>query len=270
MYQEIMRNCCLSVDAKAIYAYLSSIAGFGNKCYPSMDTITHEMGITHARARKYINELVSNGIVEKERCQSGNIKGGNIYKLTHEVETETVKDLHNIAEKVEIQSTTDASTTNASTTDASTTDASTTDASTTDASTTDASSVRRIDHQTTNNNNTNNNSITNNRKNNMVNGEYSKAFEEFWKAYPRKIGKGEAYKKYKARLNDGWSKAELLEAAKNYAGRVARERTEQKYIKHAKTFLSENTPFTDFLPKGKEAGQILSEDCDNPYAEWGQ
>ena len=245
MYQEIMRNCCLSVDAKAIYAYLSSIAGFGNKCYPSMDTITHEMGITHARARKYINELVSNGIVEKERCQSGNIKGGNIYKLTHEVETETVKDLHNIAEKVEIQSTTDASTT-------------------------DASSVRRIDHQTTNNNNTNNNSITNNRKNNMVNGEYSKAFEEFWKAYPRKIGKGEAYKKYKARLNDGWSKAELLEAAKNYAGRVARERTEQKYIKHAKTFLSENTPFTDFLPKGKEAGQILSEDCDNPYAEWGQ
>ncbi len=260
MYQEIMRNCCLSVDAKAIYAYLSSIAGFGNKCYPSMDTITHEMGITHARARKYINELVSNGIVEKERCQSGNIKGGNIYKLTHEVETETVKDLHNIAEKVEIQSTTDASTT----------DASTTDASTTDASTTDASSVRRIDHQTTNNNNTNNNSITNNRKNNMVNGEYSKAFEEFWKAYPRKIGKGEAYKKYKARLNDGWSKAELLEAAKNYAGRVARERTEQKYIKHAKTFLSENTPFTDFLPKGKEAGQILSEDCDNPYAEWGQ
>ena len=250
MYQEIMRNCCLSVDAKAIYAYLSSIAGFGNKCYPSMDTITHEMGITHARARKYINELVSNGIVEKERCQSGNIKGGNIYKLTHEVETETVKDLHNIAEKVEIQSTTDASTT--------------------DASTTGASSVRRIDHQTTNNNNTNNNSITNNRKNNMVNGEYSKAFEEFWKAYPRKIGKGEAYKKYKARLNDGWSKAELLEAAKNYAGRVARERTEQKYIKHAKTFLSENTPFTDFLPKGKEAGQILSEDCDNPYAEWGQ
>ena len=171
------------------------------------------------------------------------------------METETVKDLHNIAEKVEIQSTTDASTT---------------DASTTDASTTDASSVRRIDHQTTNNNNTNNNSITNNRKNNMVNGEYSKAFEEFWKAYPRKIGKGEAYKKYKARLNDGWSKAELLEAAKNYAGRVARERTEQKYIKHAKTFLSENTPFTDFLPNEKDTEKILSEDCDNPYAEWGQ
>ena len=87
--------------------------------------------------------------------------------------------------------------------------------------------------------------------------------------YPRKVGKGEAYKKYKARLNDGWSEVELLEAAKNYASRVARERTEQKYIKHAKTFLSENTPFTDFLPKEKEVGQqASSNDGDDPYAEW--
>lgn len=99
--------------------------------------------------------------------------------------------------------------------------------------------------------------------------EYSKDFEEFWGVYPRKVGKGEAYKKYKARLNDGWSEAELLEAAKNYAGRIARERTEQKYIKHAKTFLSENTPFTDFLPKGSNIEQQAStDDVDDPYAEW--
>ena len=70
-------------------------------------------------------------------------------------------------------------------------------------------------------------------------------------------------------MNDGWSEAELLEAAKNYAGRVARERTEQKYIKHAKTFLSENTPFTDFLPKDRGIGQKVSaDDGDDPYAEW--
>ena len=95
---------------------------------------------------------------------------------------------------------------------------------------------------------------------------YSSGFEMFWKVYPRKVGKGEAYKKYKARLNDGWSEAELLEAAKNYAGRVSRERTEQKYIKHAKTFLSENTPFTDFLTKWKDAGQqVLPDDGDDPY-----
>lgn len=97
---------------------------------------------------------------------------------------------------------------------------------------------------------------------------YSKDFEEFWMAYPRKLGKGEAYKKYKARLNDGWSEKELLEAAKNYASRVARERTEQMYIKHAKTFLSESTPFIDFLPEGNKNGKQEASDCDNPYADW--
>lgn len=126
--------------------------------------------------------------------------------------------------------------------------------------------------------------VSKKKKNNMVNEvdrkqllqsekpvEYSKDFEAFWEVYPRTVGKGEAYKKYKARLNDGWSEAELLEAAKNYASRVARERTEQKYIKHAKTFLSENTPFTDFLPKGRNIEQqALANDADNPYAEWGQ
>lgn len=98
---------------------------------------------------------------------------------------------------------------------------------------------------------------------------YSKDFEEFWSAYPRKVGKGEAYKKYKARLNDGWSEAELLNAAKNYASRVAREKTEQKYIKHAKTFLSGDTPFADYLPKKRTMEPVVRDnDDDNPYADW--
>lgn len=97
---------------------------------------------------------------------------------------------------------------------------------------------------------------------------YAKGFEEFWSAYPRKVGKGEAYKKYKARLNDGWSEAELLEAAKNYARQVEMERKEPMYVKHAKTFLSENTPFTDFLPKKSDAGTNDAGEIDDPYGEW--
>ena len=79
--------------------------------------------------------------------------------------------------------------------------------------------------------------------------EYPENFEEFWKVYPRHEGKGEAYKKYKARLKDGYSEKELISAAGNYARRCAAEHTEVKYIKHAKTFLSDSTPFIDFLPK---------------------
>jgi hypothetical protein len=58
--------------------------------------------------------------------------------------------------------------------------------------------------------------------------EYTKDFEEWWNTYPRKIGKGDAYKKYKTRIRDGWTPAELLDAAKNYRSRVLDERTEQK------------------------------------------
>lgn len=79
--------------------------------------------------------------------------------------------------------------------------------------------------------------------------EYPVNFEEFWKAYPRHEGKGEAYKKYKARQKDGYSEEELITAAENYARRCAAEHTEVRYIKHAKTFLSDSMPFVDFLPK---------------------
>ena len=96
--------------------------------------------------------------------------------------------------------------------------------------------------------------------------EYSTDFQRFWGIYPRKDGKGEAYKKYKARLNDGWSPDELCEAAENYKKKLVRERTESKYIKHAKTFLSENTPFEDFLNK-QENNRVeeTQEDEGNPF-----
>lgn len=98
---------------------------------------------------------------------------------------------------------------------------------------------------------------------------YPNDFEEMWKIYPRKVGKGEAYKKYKARLNDGWKPEELIEAVRNYASKVARERTEQQYVKHAKTFFSDSTPFTDFLPsKPAESPQASSGNDDDPYADW--
>lgn len=100
---------------------------------------------------------------------------------------------------------------------------------------------------------------------------YSKDFEEFWKVYPRTIGKGEAYKKYQARRKDGFSAEELLTAAKNYAADVKKKKTETQYIKHAKTFLSENTPFIDFLqkkPVETPTDAPLPND-QNPFARYG-
>lgn len=103
-----------------------------------------------------------------------------------------------------------------------------------------------------------------------VDSVYPKDFEKFWEIYPRKVGKGDAYKKYKARLNDGWSEDQLLTAVQNYAAKCINERTESKYIKHGKTFLSESTPFIDYLGSSDISDGVKQQNTDesNPYGEW--
>ena len=99
---------------------------------------------------------------------------------------------------------------------------------------------------------------------------YPVGYQEFWKAYPRHVGKGDAYRKYQARRKDGFSDAELIEAAKNYALQCARRHTEKEYIKHPKTFLSDTLPFLDFLPKKPLENTPQQPDTSNPFAEYGK
>ena len=81
---------------------------------------------------------------------------------------------------------------------------------------------------------------------------YSCEFETFWSIYPRKVDKGNAYKKFVARVNAGFSEDELIKAAKNYATECEKNSTEKRYIKHASTFLSDSLPFTDYLNDADE------------------
>ena len=110
--------------------------------------------------------------------------------------------------------------------------------------------------------------INNNKKKTKQkkSGNYSNDFECFWEVYPRKSDKGEAYKKYLTRLKDGWSPEQLLTAAKKYRAQIVTNRTDQKYIKLCKTFLSDTTPFTDYLTRIERQG--AKKDTENPYEEW--
>ncbi|MDE5801883.1 MAG: helix-turn-helix domain-containing protein [Lachnospiraceae bacterium] len=99
MYQEVMRNKNLSPEAKAIYAYLSSIAGIGNVCYPSIETMKKDLCMSENRLNKYIKQLLALGIVEKTRTRNGNLLGYNVYKITHEAEI--AEDMRRIFENIE-------------------------------------------------------------------------------------------------------------------------------------------------------------------------
>lgn len=90
-----------------------------------------------------------------------------------------------------------------------------------------------------------NKEIKNKRSNNI----YATSFEEVWKIYPKKKEKSASYKAYKARINDGYTEEELLEATKTYVAEC--EKTGQ-WVKTAKTFFGRNTPFIDYLKAGEE------------------
>ena len=89
-------------------------------------------------------------------------------------------------------------------------------------------------------NDTKNDSVSESKK------KYSADFVTFWNAYPRKVDKGQAYRKYRERLKDGFSPDELIRAAESYRGECERLHTDPQYIKHAKTFLGESLPFCEY------------------------
>lgn len=78
---------------------------------------------------------------------------------------------------------------------------------------------------------------------------YANCFEEVWSHYPRKEDKGLAYKCYLARIHDGYSEEELLQATIGYEKECKDSNREKKYIKKGATFYGVNTPFVDFLQK---------------------
>lgn len=104
-------------------------------------------------------------------------------------------------------------------------------------------------HQQSSNKEVTTNKEYKNNKKDKNNNIYTSNFTDLWLHYPRKVDKAQAYKKYNARLNDGYSEEELLQAVKNYAEECEREHREQKYIKHCSTFLGVDGAFTEYIKK---------------------
>lgn len=82
---------------------------------------------------------------------------------------------------------------------------------------------------------------------------YNHQFEDFWKLYPRKMGKQDALKTFTSLLQQGESFETIMSCTENYIKELQSNRTEEKYIKHATTFLRSNR-YLDYLSvnNGKE------------------
>jgi len=89
--------------------------------------------------------------------------------------------------------------------------------------------------------------------------EYDQDFLKFWAEYPRKTEKQRAYRCWKTRIREGLSEGltmeglvrDLVDTAKNYAADCRKRRTEERYIKHASTFLGPDRPYLDWISKSE-------------------
>ena len=88
VYKSVMRNPELTMEARAIYAYLSSIAGADGFCYPSLNTILHDLNITKQRFYKHLKMLIDLGIIEKAQEKENGRFGRMIYIIKQPKESD--------------------------------------------------------------------------------------------------------------------------------------------------------------------------------------
>lgn len=97
---------------------------------------------------------------------------------------------------------------------------------------------------------------------------FTQEFEEFWEYYPRQIEKKRAFRAWKARLREGVDPEILIQACKNYAAYCTKQGLEQRYIKHASTFLGPDKPFEEYINGPPETVQQESSLLKEPKS-WG-
>ena len=71
-------------------------------------------------------------------------------------------------------------------------------------------------------------------------GEYTEAFEEFWKIYPSNRGKAAAFKAWGKAKKRGATEEQLKTAAAAYSGYVASIGRAEEHIKHASSWLNQD------------------------------
>lgn len=156
-----MKDRNISIEAKALYSYLSAYAGADESSFPSVELIKHELNIGKQRYQRARRELENAGYLQVDRKQNGNIYGSNLYTLFHNPRQVDIRPVD--SQPVEIQSV--------------------------------------DSQPTTNNSITNNNITSNSKTiNNSATDVTRERFEEWWKLYDKKLDKKKAFSLFKSAL----------------------------------------------------------------------
>ncbi|MBA8772094.1 helix-turn-helix domain-containing protein [Staphylococcus coagulans] len=159
VFKRVMKDTTISIEAKALYSYLSSYAGADETAFPSVDLIKHELDIGKQRYQRARKELETAGYLQVSRKQNGNIYGSNLYTIYHNPRRVDSRPVD--SQPVEFQSVDNQPTTN---------------------------------NSITNNSITNNSKTINNSATDVTLAH----FEEWWAFYDKKLDKKKAFSLFKS------------------------------------------------------------------------
>jgi len=91
----VMIDQDLSIEAKAIYCYISSFCGNGTTAFPSVELIMHHLGIGKNRFYRYRKELVNKGYIKVHRRREGQKSISNLYELNMNLGFPYFEDIQN-------------------------------------------------------------------------------------------------------------------------------------------------------------------------------
>src|SRR5699024_9263537 len=178
--KKVMKDKTLTIEAKAIYAFMASYSGNGNTSYPSVEYITDFLDISRHRFNRHRKLLEEKGYISvSQERKKGSKFTHNVYTLEFIPQVQFTTSEKRTSEK----RTSENNTTN---------------------------------NNTINNNTINNNTINNNTNNidhqpSDDGQSTSERFEVLWKEYPRKEGKKKAFASYKRALKNGVTDEEIME-----------------------------------------------------------
>lgn len=247
VYQDVMRSPRLTPESKAIYAYLASMAGGDDECYPSRELMAKELNISVHRLDKHLSLLIASGVVKKKRMMVGNLKGRNIFKVTHEIEV--MNEINAILGNIEKSTFRH-------------------DENRHDENNHDDS--RHDKNRHTNNNRLNNNRLNNNSINTLCASvpddtaktnrkkEANELFEQLWKAYPSKKGKAQVSDTAKARLLK-IGHDEMMRAIDRYLHDFEKD-SDWRKLQNGSTFF--NSGYVDYLDANYKSVEDAQKESD--------
>lgn len=81
----VMQDQNLTIEAKAIYAYMASFAGNGASAFPSINKVCNDLNISKNRFLKHRKKLVDAGYIDIQKKRVDGKFENNVYMLNHTV-----------------------------------------------------------------------------------------------------------------------------------------------------------------------------------------